>query len=52
VLLLSEGVEQSGEQASFAFHFRSAVTALSAPEPIRVNHCDYLFAMGCIRDDL
>ena len=20
--------------------------------PIRVNHCDYLFAMGCIRDDL
>ena len=27
--LLSEGVEQSGEQASFAFHHRSAVTALS-----------------------
>ena len=20
--------------------------------PPRVNHCDYLFAMGCIRDDL
>ena len=20
--------------------------------PTRVNHCDYLFAMGCIRDDL
>ena len=30
VLLLSEGVEQSGEEASFAFHHRSAVTALSA----------------------
>ena len=28
--LLSEGVEQSGEQASFAFHHRSAVTARSA----------------------
>jgi len=27
--LLSEGVEQSGEQASFAFHHRSAITALS-----------------------
>ena len=30
--LLSEGVEQSGEQASFAFHFRSAVTAASTPQ--------------------
>ena len=27
--LLSEGVEQSGEEAAFAFHHRSAVTALS-----------------------
>ena len=31
--LLSEGVEQSGEESSFAFHLRGAVTALSAPEP-------------------
>ena len=31
--LLSEGVEQSGEEASFAFHHRSAVTALSTPQP-------------------
>jgi hypothetical protein len=29
---LSEGVEPSGEQAFFAFHHRSAVTALTAPE--------------------
>ena len=29
---LSEGVEQSGEEASFAFHHRSAVTALAAPQ--------------------
>ena len=30
--MLSEGVEQSGEQASFAFHLCSAVTALSTPQ--------------------
>ena len=29
--LLSEGVEQSGEQAAFALHLCSAVTALTAP---------------------
>ena len=27
--MLSEGVEQPGEQAAFAFHHRSAVTALT-----------------------
>ena len=32
-ICLSEGVEQSGEESSFVFHHRSAVTALSAPEP-------------------
>ena len=32
VLLLSEGVEQPREESSFAFHHRSAVTALSAPQ--------------------
>jgi hypothetical protein len=31
--LLSEGVEQPGEQAAFAFHLRSAVTALAAAQP-------------------
>jgi len=31
--LLSEGVEQPGEESSFAFHLRGAVTALPAPEP-------------------
>jgi len=30
--LLSEGVEQSGEQAAFALHLCSAVTALTAPQ--------------------
>ena len=32
VLLLSEGVEQSGEQAFFAFLLCGAVTALSTPQ--------------------
>ena len=31
--LLSEGVEQSGEESFFAFHLCSAVTALTAPQP-------------------
>ena len=31
--LLSEGVEQSGEEASFAFLLCGAVTALTAPQP-------------------
>ena len=30
---LSEGVDQSGQESSFAFHHRSAVTALTAPQP-------------------
>ena len=30
--LLSEGVEQSGEEASFAFHLCGAVTALTTPQ--------------------
>ena len=28
-----EGIDQPGKKTSFAFHHRSAVTALSAPEP-------------------
>ena len=31
--LLRERIDQSGEESSFAFHLRGAVTALSAPEP-------------------
>ena len=31
--LLRERIDQSGEESSFAFHLRSAVTALTSPQP-------------------
>ena len=36
-----KGVDQSGQDASFAFHHRGAVTALTAPEPgiEQVSYC-------------
>ena len=32
VLLLRKRIEQPGEEAAFAFHHRSAITALTAPQ--------------------